>query len=90
MWPQRVLVVNPNYFDVTYAINPHMSNADGTLKVDRLQMVSGVSAEFWHNRSVSRLNLSSNGASVTRSAAVATGTRNVSTVSITTFSCKTR
>jgi len=30
-------------------------NADGSLKVDRLQMVSGDSAEFWHNRTVSRL-----------------------------------
>ncbi len=36
MWPHRLLMVSPNHFDVTYAINPHMMHADGALKsVDR-------------------------------------------------------
>ena len=30
-------------------------NADGSLAVTRLQMVAGVSAEFWHDRTVERL-----------------------------------
>lgn len=32
MWPRRLLMVDPHFFDVTYAINPHMTNVDGTLK----------------------------------------------------------
>jgi N-dimethylarginine dimethylaminohydrolase len=30
-WPQRVLMVNPRFFEVAYAINPHMRNQAGEL-----------------------------------------------------------
>lgn len=39
----------------TGALDRVRLNGDGTLKIDRLQMVSGTSAEFWHNRTVTRL-----------------------------------
>lgn len=36
MWPQTLLMVNPEFFDVKYSINPHMQDAAGNLKtVDR-------------------------------------------------------
>ena len=35
-WPTRVLMVDPQYFDVEYAINPHMLDENGELnKVDK-------------------------------------------------------
>ncbi len=35
MWPKNALMVSPEFFDVEYAINPHMLNAAGELqKVD--------------------------------------------------------
>ena len=36
MWPQSMLMVHPEHFDVEYAINPHMLNEQGDLnKIDR-------------------------------------------------------
>ena len=36
MWPKSVLMISPEYFDVEYAINPHMLNEQGELnKIDR-------------------------------------------------------
>lgn len=32
LWPQHALMVDPQYFNITYSINPHMQNADGSLK----------------------------------------------------------
>ncbi len=32
LWPKKVLMVSPDYFDIEYAINPHMVNNKGELK----------------------------------------------------------
>lgn len=32
MWPKHVIMVTPQYFDISYAINPHMITQDGQLK----------------------------------------------------------
>lgn len=32
LWPKKVLMVRPDYFDIEYAINPHMINKKGELK----------------------------------------------------------
>lgn len=32
MWPKNVLMVTPDFFDVTYAINPHMVDSTGALR----------------------------------------------------------
>lgn len=32
MWPKHVIMVTPQHFDISYAINPHMMTQDGQLK----------------------------------------------------------
>lgn len=32
MWPKHVMMVSPDFFDITYAINPHMVDKTGRLK----------------------------------------------------------
>ncbi|MCB9072746.1 MAG: amidinotransferase [Bdellovibrionaceae bacterium] len=43
MWPKNVLMVNPKYFDVAYAINPHMMDEQGKLK----QIDHHLASEQW-------------------------------------------
>jgi len=31
MWPKHVIMVTPEHYDISYAINPHMKTKDGTL-----------------------------------------------------------
>lgn len=33
MWPRHVIMVDPQFFDVKYAINPHMLDSSGQLKI---------------------------------------------------------
>lgn len=44
MWPRHVMMVTPKFFDITYAINPHMIDKAGRLK----RIDKALASDQWH------------------------------------------